>query len=117
MCLKLNRAELLLLYPTIFGNEEICKLILSALNCQSDDDPLLIIEWDDTSFNQANFSRDHDPTHTVNSLIQYIKNSGGIDLEDKHIAFMFKNGGELSRCVYGFPTWYGYETFTYFGFN
>src|SRR5581483_42859 len=116
MCLKLKRAESLSLHPTIFGNEETCKLIISALRCKMGDDPLLIIEWDDASFNQPNRSRDANPNHTVDSLIQYIKNSGGIDVEGKNIAFMFSNGGELARCVYGFPDWYGYETFVYFGF-
>ena len=107
MCLKLKRAELLRLHPTIFGNEKTCELILSAMRCQTDEDPLLIMDWDDTSFNQPNFSRDNDPTHTINSLIQYIKASGGIDVQGKNIAFMFKTGMELNACVYGFPIWYG----------
>jgi hypothetical protein len=50
-----------------------------------DDDSLLIIEWDNTSFNQPNHSRDANPNHTVDSLIQYIKNSGGIDVKEKNM--------------------------------
>jgi hypothetical protein len=63
------------------------------------EDPLLIVHWNETSFNQANRSHDSDPMHNLQSLIAFITNSGGKDVENKHIVFAFDSGAELARCL------------------
>jgi hypothetical protein len=46
-----------------------------------------------------------DPSHTIESLIEYIKSSGGQDLCEKHMMFTFKNETDFYECVHNFPVW------------
>jgi hypothetical protein len=75
MCLKLKRAELLDSNPEIFSDKKTCKIILTALKCKSERDPLLIITWNYSVFIEENLSRDEDRSHTLDSLFQHIKDS------------------------------------------
>ncbi|CAB4407702.1 unnamed protein product [Rhizophagus irregularis] len=105
LCCDEGSRELLDSNPEIFSDEKMCKIILTALKCKSERDPLLIITWNYSTFIEENLSRDKDRSHTLDSLFQHIKDSGGVSIDDKHGVFMFNTGTTLSACLYGFPTW------------
>ncbi|CAG8709931.1 22053_t:CDS:2 [Rhizophagus irregularis] len=78
----------------------------AGIRKQKVDDPILYIHWDETSFNQPNGSRDNDPTHNLQTLIDSIKDAEGDDVENKHVMFAFNTGTELAKCVRQLPQWY-----------
>ena len=57
--------------------------------------PALVIDWNDGAFNNYSISRDNDPTHTKQILINFIKNARGHDVHDRHIVFLFRTEHDL----------------------
>jgi hypothetical protein len=72
------------------------------------EDLILIIHWNENSFNQANGSRDNDPTHTLQN-IGFIKTSGEDDVENKHVVFHSKPVPNSEDAFDQMPTWYSNE--------
>ncbi|RGB39619.1 hypothetical protein C1646_664473 [Rhizophagus diaphanus] len=103
MMFKTNRSNTV--PPHVLNNAETCILLLAGIKKQKVDDPILYIHWDETSFNQPNGSRDNDPTHNLQTLIDSIKDAGGDDIENKHVMFAFNTGTDLARCVRQLPQW------------
>ncbi|CAB4409325.1 unnamed protein product [Rhizophagus irregularis] len=91
--------------PHVLNDAETCRLLLAGIKKQKVDDPILYIHWDETSFNQPNGSRDNDPTHNLQTLVDSIKDAGGDDVENKHVMFAFNTGTDLARCVRQLPQW------------
>jgi hypothetical protein len=77
---------------------------------------LLIIHWNQSAFDQTTKSRDSDPSHTLENLVEHIKAAGGEDIDDKHIVFAFKTGTDCGRCTHSLPPWCSMRNFTCLGF-
>ena len=89
----------------IFEDIQTSENILTAISKIKDDDPALVVQWNSDAFNNINNSRDADLTHTIDNLIEYIKNSGGEGLYDKHTIFMFQTERDFLECIHNFPDW------------
>src|SRR4051812_46477924 len=93
--------------PPIFKDDNASDFILSSLQHEMKVEcPVLVIDWNDGAFNNYNISRNNDPTHTKQTLINFIKNAGGHDVCDRHIVFLFRTEHDLGECIYGLPAWY-----------
>ena len=80
-------------------------VLVTSISNMKEDDPTLVVQWNFGTFNGANRSRDGDPLHTIDNLIEYIQNSGGEDLFDLHTMFMFQTEKDFYECVLHFPAW------------
>lgn len=80
-------------------------ILIHLISNMKENNPILVIQWNFNVFNGPNRSRNEDPSHTINKLIEYIQNSGGKDLFDLHTMFMFQTENDFYNCMHQLPAW------------
>ncbi|RHZ50420.1 hypothetical protein Glove_499g46 [Diversispora epigaea] len=95
--------------PMILQDEHTAKVVLHAMKaCQFQDDPGLIIQWNERGFNDvpnAPGFRNGVPGQTKQALINHFVNNGATNVYDLNLVFMFENPDKLADCEIIIPVW------------